>query len=265
MDAKTLLKIEEDIKHLLTLLENYLSNDNFMWDTDDEEFKRQWLLFSQIRTNLNSIDAELFGDIRELNLENPIEKNSLIGPQYYKEHINPLKNEVDKIFRYFSILKKGTSTNQQKDPFQIIVLISKRFHHVARKLRSRYNNRPTLLIEDEYDVQDLYHSLLTIYFDDIRPEEWTPSYAGSSSRMDFLLKNEKTVIEIKKTRKGLEARQVGEQLIIDIGKYRIHPDCKSLICFVYDPEGRISNPVGFENDLTSVTDDLSTYVIVEPK
>ena len=28
-------------------------------------------------------------------------------------------------------------------------------------------------------------------FDDIRPEEYTPSYAGGSSRIDFLLKDEK--------------------------------------------------------------------------
>ena len=42
-------------------------------------------------------------------------------------------------------------------------------------------------MEDEYDVQDLFHALLTIYFEDIRKEEWSPSYAGGASRMDFLL------------------------------------------------------------------------------
>ena len=40
-----------------------------------------------------------------------------------------------------------------------------------------------------------------LYFDDIRAEEWTPSYAGKCARVDFLLKNEKIVIEVKKTRK----------------------------------------------------------------
>ena len=55
-----------------------------------------------------------------------------------------------------------------------------------------------------------------LHFDDIRPEEWTPSYAGSSARMDFLLKKEQIVLEIKKTRKGLVAKEAGEQLIVEL-------------------------------------------------
>ncbi|ODS32894.1 MAG: hypothetical protein SCARUB_02000 [Candidatus Scalindua rubra] len=77
------------------------------------------------------------------------------------------------------------------DKISIVLNICKKFHFVARQLRNRFNNRPTLEIEDEYDVQDLLHSLLKIYFDDIRVEEWVPSYAGSSSRIDFLLKKGK--------------------------------------------------------------------------
>lgn len=146
----------------------------------------------------------------------------------------------------------------------IIENICKKFHLVARQLRDRHDERPTIEIEDEYDVQDLLHALLTLHFDDIRPEEWTPSYAGSSSRMDFLLKNEQVVIEAKKTRKGLGAKEVGEQLIVDIQKYQTHPDCKTLICFVYDPEGRIPNPKGIENDLNCVEGDLIVKVIIAP-
>jgi hypothetical protein len=110
----------------------------------------------------------------------------------------------------------------------------------------------------------LLHALLFIDFEDIRTEEWTPSYAGSSSRMDFLLKNEKIVIETKKTRKGLGSKEVGEELIIDIEKYQNHPDCKTLVCFVYDPEGRIPNPKGIENDLNRTEDDLTVKVIIAP-
>lgn len=126
-----------------------------------------------------------------------------------------------------------------------------RFHKVARQLRNRHASRKTLEIEDEYDVQDLLHSLLHIYFDDIRDEEWTPSYAGSSARVDFLLKNEKVLVEVKKTRQGLTDKELGNQLIEDIERYKIHPDCNKLICFVYDPEGRIGNPFGVINDLNS--------------
>ena len=124
-----------------------------------------------------------------------------------------------------------------------------RFHKVAKQLKNRYSDRDTLEINDEYDVQDLLHSLLQLYFDDIRPEECTASYAGSSGRVDFLLKNEKIVIVVKKTRKGLADKEVGNQLIEDIDRYKSHVDCEKLVCFVYDPEERISNATGLINDL----------------
>jgi hypothetical protein len=150
----------------------------------------------------------------------------------------------------------------QNNDLDVIKNICNRFHLVSRQLRSRHNNRETLCIEDEYDVQDLFHSLLIMYFDDIRPEEWTPSYAASSSRVDFLLKEKQIVIELKKTRKGLGSKELGEQLIIDIHRYQAHPDCKTLICFVYDPEGRIGNPKGIENDLSK---GMNVSVIITPK
>ncbi|MGD0077739.1 MAG: hypothetical protein ABSB91_03820 [Sedimentisphaerales bacterium] len=146
-----------------------------------------------------------------------------------------------------------------------MLTLFKRFDRVVRQLSKRHAGRTALQIKDEYDVQDFLHVLLKLYFDDIRPEGWVPSYAGSSSRMDFLLKNEQTVIETKKTRKGLADKKIGEQLIIDIRKYRSYPDCKSLICFVYDPEGKIANPKALENDLSKSEQDFKVTVIVEPK
>ena len=144
-------------------------------------------------------------------------------------------------------------------------LLCTRFHLVAKQLRSRHDERETLIVEDEYDVQDLFHGLLLVFFDDIRPEEWTPSYAGGSSRMDFLLKQDEAVVEIKKTRKGLAAKQVGEELLIDIQRYQAHPSCRTLVCFVYDPEGRIAIPAGIENDLSKDHGELRVQVIIAPK
>ncbi len=151
------------------------------------------------------------------------------------------------------------------DSISNIVGICKRFDVVARQLRKRHKNRSTLEIQDEYDAQDLLHSLLKIYFDDIRPEEWVPNYAGGASRMDFLLKNERMVIEVKKTRENLADKEIGEQLLIDIAKYKQHSDCKTLICFVYDPERRVGNPKGLENDLNKLSSgDITIITVIEP-
>ena len=66
-------------------------------------------------------------------------------------------------------------------------------------------------MDDEYDVQDLMHAILRLHFDDVRPEEWTPSYAGKSSRIDFLLPGERTIIEVKMTRHGLGQKEVADE------------------------------------------------------
>ncbi len=161
-----------------------------------------------------------------------------------------------------SISCENRSKKQSVDSIHQISNLFDRFHIICRQLRKRHNSRKTLDIQDEYDVQDLIHALLYIYFDDIRAEEWTPSYAGRCSRQDFLLKKENIVIEIKKTRDGLTDREVGEQLIVDIERYKSHPNCKTLFCFVYDPNERISNPRGLENDLTRETDGLNVITII---
>ena len=140
-----------------------------------------------------------------------------------------------------------------------------RFHQVVKRLRVRHDKRGTLDVKDEYDAQDLLHALLSLHFKDIRPEEWTPSYAGKASRMDFLLKAERLVIEVKMTRETLGEKEVGDQLIVDIARYRAHPDCKTLVCFVYDPLGRIGNPEGLEADLSGVREGLSVSVFIAPR
>ena len=147
----------------------------------------------------------------------------------------------------------------------IISNILEHFNTCAIQLKRRHAGRDTLTIKDEYDVQDLLHALLKLHFSDVRPEEWTPSYAGNSNRMDFLLKEAHIAIEVKMTRDNLKDKEIGEQLIIDIAKYQQHPDVDTLYCFVYDPNTILHNPVGLENDLNKLsTDNFSVKVFVRP-
>lgn len=184
--------------------------------------------FNQDDDNLDKLRKIYFNNLKNLTI---IEK-MLINLRKY------IKNEL------VNLNKNDTLYNKD-----ILDSIFSRFHNMVKTLRNRYNNRHTLDVKDEYDVQDLLYSILQIFFKDIRKEEWTPSYAGNCSRVDFLLKQEKVVIEVKKTRSTMKDKDLGEQLIIDIAKYKVHPDCKKLICFVYDPDGRIVNPEGIVKDL----------------
>lgn len=152
----------------------------------------------------------------------------------------------------------------EKDP-DVILSLAERLPLVVHQLRKRRESRSTLDVQDEYDVQDLFHALLRIHFDDIRPEEWTPSYAGASSRMDFFLPEIESVVEIKMTRPSMTAKQLGEQLTLDIAKYQKHPGCRTLFCVVHDPDGRIANPRGIENDLAKDTGKIVVRVMIVPK
>lgn len=147
----------------------------------------------------------------------------------------------------------------------LVRTICNRFTIVANGLTKRHDNRATISITDEYDVQDLLGALLKLHFTDVRPEEWTPSYGGNASRMDFLLKPEQVVVEAKMTRKGLGQRELVTQLAEDILRYQSHQDCKTLICFVHDPTGKCTSPTALENDLTKNHNGLEVIVIVRPK
>lgn len=151
-----------------------------------------------------------------------------------------------------------------RDALRIVENIGDRFPVIVNALKKRHNNRPTVTMTDEYDVQDLLGALLKVHFEDVRPEEWTPGYAGNSSRMDFLLKAFGLVVEAKMTRKNLDQKEVVNQLATDILRYQAHPDCKTLFCFVYDPDGRCGNPAALQNDLTKRHGPLDVVVMVRP-
>jgi hypothetical protein len=146
-----------------------------------------------------------------------------------------------------------------------LLQLAESFHSVVLRLRHRRTRREPVIINDEYDVQYVFDALLTSRFADVRPEEWTPSYAGGASRVDFFLKNESMFVETKMTRDGLTDRKLGDELIIDIAHYTQTTDCKALLCFVYDPEHRLKNPRGLENDLTKQHDGLPVWVVIRPR
>ena len=109
------------------------------------------------------------------------------------------------------------------------------------------------------------HVILKIHFNDVRPEEFSPSKSGANSRLDFLLKEEKIVVEVKFASSNLKDKKIAEQLIVDKERYKAHPDCKKLFCFVYDPDLIVKNPYGLENDLFEETKDFECRVFIYPK
>lgn len=134
-------------------------------------------------------------------------------------------------------------------------------------LRHRRKGSSAIAFSDEYDLQDLVHALLKPWIKDIRPEEYTPSYAGKSSRTDFLLPEHRMVLEAKFVRDRRHGKDVGDELILDVAHYGAHPACDHLWAVVYDPHGFVTNPEGLSSDLegphqgTNGTVNVRVYVL----
>ncbi len=151
---------------------------------------------------------------------------------------------------------------QGQDTGALVASLLRSFGPGVRVLQDRGRGRAGFQIADEYDVQDLVHMILRLHAEDVRPEEVTPSYAGSSKRIDFLLKREQVAVEVKMTRASLRDREIGSQLSEDILHYRSHQDARTLVCFVYDPERLIANHRGIEDDLAGASDERLRVLVV---
>ncbi len=132
---------------------------------------------------------------------------------------------------------------------ELLRIIIRGLPRAMQPLIHRRKGAQSLQFTSEYDIQDLLHALLRPWISDIRPEEFCPSYAGSNTRMDFLLPTHNLVIETKRVRDKSHATKIGNELIIDIEHYQKHQNANHLWCVIYDPNLFISNPNGLINDL----------------
>ncbi len=152
-----------------------------------------------------------------------------------------------------------------KPDAQIVESVFDKFQSVVVSLGKRRTGRAPLLMNDEYDVQYLLGALLSAYYKDVRPEEWAGSFAGKSSRADFLIRDIGAVVEAKMTRDGLGQKEIGEQLILDAAKYREFKEVKRIYFFIYDPSFLIQNRIGLETDIAKLSTEIKVKAYVSPR
>jgi predicted nuclease with TOPRIM domain len=153
----------------------------------------------------------------------------------------------------------------QKEASQVLEYIFLKFHTVVRQLRERQRNKEPFVVNDEYDVQDLLHALLRMYFEDVTDEEYCPSYAGTRPRIDFFLRREKIAVEAKMASQTHRKKMIREELILDKEYYGKKGSCNILYCLVYDPQEIITNPRGFEDDIYEKSEKFEAKVFVVPR
>jgi hypothetical protein len=174
-------------------------------------------------------------------------------------------NEIQTILENPEFQEPISNINAVSSDEKLLFIFSK-FHNIAKILELHRKNCSCFSIKKEYDVQLLIYSLLTLGFEHIRVEEPTGSHAGSASRMDFVLDDEKTIIEIKYAFEGHVDNEIGEELLLDIAKYEANGKYSKFFCLIYDPNNKIRNAPILKKDLEMhKKEHFDITVIIEPK
>lgn len=213
--------------------------------------------------------ANLFGQEAVSKFRNTVGGTPLPETITRDARTRHIKDTLTRTIAQLNVYKMLTDALENDAPFKpkgdtvpTLEQLAKRLPKVIHELRHRHNNGATLDVKNEYDLQDLMCSLLYLYFDEVRREEGTPSIAGTNGRMDFLLFKEQTVVELKMTRPGLKNKELKNQIHTDWPHYRKHPNCKTFVAIVYDPDKLISNPDGVANDLTGSYNGMPAYTFI---
>jgi hypothetical protein len=216
-----------------------------------EEYKR----------HIGGLGIIFSGDYERPSFKETVESDR----QEMQIQVKKLKRFHDKI-ELLKVEDNLIKTDNRKEKFEQLLNLLTKFHKVAQELRDRRQNRKTLTVTNEYDVQDLLRALLHLHFTDIRREESSPSSSGANSRLDFVLKNEKIILEVKMSNSRLKAKEIGEALLIDIGRYKEYPDCSDLVIFIYDKGDYIRNKGGLITDLQKQsTINFTITVVISPE
>lgn len=159
----------------------------------------------------------------------------------------------------------GEIDRSQHDVLLLLEQVARNFEAFARQINQRHSRRTGFEFKDEYDVQDAFHAILRLHFEDVRAEEYTPSVAGKHGRLDFLLPQFRVAVETKMTRKGLGRDELISELGEDTIRFKKHPELEHLFCFVYDPSKLCHNPAAVESDLSNSRNHPRIHVVVSSR
>jgi REase_DpnII-MboI len=192
------------------------------------------------------------------------------NPPHTPDHIEIIQRLIDVMISSIDYVfsqrpQAAVAKPSGADTWALLVHLARRFHESVLSLKKHLHGGTPLVIADEWDCQYLFRAILAAYFNDVRPEEWNPSVAGSHARCEFFLKAHRTMIELKYVRKESDQAKIKGELAKDLLDYGANPEVDHLCVLVYDPEQKLPHPVQLEHDLSKPTQDLRlVQVIVSP-
>ncbi len=261
-------KLEERIKIWEELLNKQINNEQDYEDINNEHKKRDSRNKEFFAQSFNYPNNQYFDEyaywrsfsmsMREPYLGEKIE-NLQDDIKYDIEKLKIILNKADLIPVSLESIHKEQLNEK---PLHLIKNILKGFHKCAQELRFRHQGRETIIINDEYDVQDLLRSILKVHFSDVRAEDYSPSSAGWNSRIDLVLTEENIIIETKITSERLKDKEAWEQIAIDIVRYQWHPSFNTLVVFIYDKWDNIRNKRWLIQDLERQSKPRKEIVVI---
>lgn len=120
----------------------------------------------------------------------------------------------------------------------------------------KFNNREKGLnpwpITCEDDVRDLLYAMLRAFVYDIRPEEPTPSKAGTFKFADLCSNSVELMIELKWIDKKGDWKKKVDDICVDTLTYITHPACNSLFFVLVDNIKDIPDPRQLEAEMSGL-------------
>lgn len=163
-----------------------------------------------------------------------------------------VRSAIDAAFALDASAASPATKLARQSALEGVLAIVESFNASAGVLQSRHANRTPFEIEDEYDVQDLFHALVLPIVPDMVPEDPASKIANKSSRLDFTSKSTGLGIELKHLKSKGDAGRVRDEILVDEATYQAHPYVHTVVAFVHDPDGHIAMSArrSFEADLS---------------
>jgi hypothetical protein len=130
-----------------------------------------------------------------------------------------------------------------EEPLARLERLLRRLPRLARELGRR--ERAPLVVRDDRDLDDLVRALLSVQFDDVRPQARTPRY-DSGNRTMFQLVPESLAVVAHLMRPGMDEIEMARRVAAEVAEFRGRAECEVLVQLVYDPERRLPNPQRLE-------------------
>ena len=163
-----------------------------------------------------------------------------------------MRSSIDAAFAFEGFVESPADTFARRSALESVFAVIDAFPASAGVLRNRQRGRPSFELTDEYDVQDLFHTMILPAVTDIVPEDPAPKVAGRSSRLDFVSRKTRLGFELKHLKSAADRERVREEILLDERVYQAHPYIDTVVVFVSDPSTflPLAARAAFESDLS---------------